>query len=136
VTHGNDEPEVQRIAVYEAFFHTINNPGLQRYYLAAKVTTIKAALALGKAYYQVEGPQCTDFTANQVKEQPEVIQPAPPSPQIVAAATATPSPNQLTMLMDMVKGLQGDMKQMQQEQADRRAPGPGDEPISTSHLTC
>jgi len=64
VAHGNDEPEVQRSAVYEAFFHTINNPGLQRYYLAAKVTTIEEALALGKAYYQVGGPQCADFTAN------------------------------------------------------------------------
>ena len=136
VAHGNDEPEAQRSAVYEAFFHTINNPGLQRYYLAAKVTTIEEALALGKAYYQVDGPQCADFTANQVEEQPEVIKPAPPNPQVVAAATATPSPDQMTMLMDMVKGLQADMKQMQQEQADRRAPRPRGEPIGTSHLTC
>jgi len=122
--------------VYGAFFHTINNPGLQRYYLAAKVTTIEEALALGKAYYQVDGPQGADFTANQVEEQPEVIKPDPPSPQIMAAAKATPSPDQLTMLMGMVKGLQADMKRMQQEQADRRVPRPRGEPISTSHLTC
>jgi len=54
VAHGNDDPEAQRGAVYEAFFHTVNNPRLQWYYLAAKVTTIKKALALGKAYYQIK----------------------------------------------------------------------------------
>jgi len=118
VAHSNDEPEAQRGAVYEAFFHTINNPGLQRYYLAAKVTTIEEALALGRAYYQVDGPQCADFTACQVEEQPEVIKPDQPNTQTVAATSATPSPDQLTMLMDMVKGLQADMKQMQGEQAD------------------
>ena len=51
VANGDDDPDERRGTVYEVFFHTINSPGLQQYYLAAKVTTIKEALILGNAYY-------------------------------------------------------------------------------------
>jgi len=80
VVHGNDDPEAQRSTPYEAFFHTVNNLELQRYYLAAKVTTTEKALTLGKAYYQIEGPPGGRFPANQVEEQPEVAKPNPPNP--------------------------------------------------------
>jgi len=42
------EDEKRRL-VYNAFFRTINNPGLQRYWLAVKVSTIEEALEMGKA---------------------------------------------------------------------------------------
>lgn len=51
MANGDDDPDERRGTVYEVFFHTINSPGLQQYYLAAKVTTIKEALILGNAYY-------------------------------------------------------------------------------------
>jgi len=31
VAHGDDNPKERRGTVYKAFFHTVNNPGLQRY---------------------------------------------------------------------------------------------------------
>jgi len=43
--------------VHNTFFQTINKAGLQRYWLTAKVSTIEQALEMGKAYYQVDGPQ-------------------------------------------------------------------------------
>jgi len=39
----------------QSVFRTINNAGLQRYYLAAKKNTIGEAVEMRKAYYQVEG---------------------------------------------------------------------------------
>lgn len=41
--------------MYKAFFLTINNLGLQRYWLAAKCHTIKKAVEIDKAYYQGDG---------------------------------------------------------------------------------
>jgi len=73
-----------------------------------------------------------DVTANRVEAQPEATKPGPPSPQ----ASTTASPNQLTMLMDMMKGLQAEIKKVQQEQADRRAPRSLGERIGYSHFTC
>jgi len=48
--------EEQRELVYEAFFRTMNNGGLQRYYLAAKISTIEKAMEMGQSYYQVDEP--------------------------------------------------------------------------------
>jgi len=42
--------------VYIAFFRSVNHPNLQRYWLAAIVSSIEEALEMGKAYFQVEEP--------------------------------------------------------------------------------
>jgi len=41
--------------VYNAFFRSVNDPDLQRYWLAAKVSSLEEALEIGKAYFQVKG---------------------------------------------------------------------------------
>jgi len=46
--------EKQRL-VYNAFFKSVNDSGLQRYWLAVKVRSLEEALEMGKSYYQVEG---------------------------------------------------------------------------------
>jgi len=47
-----------------------------------------------------------------------------PLPTLIMAAATTKSPEhtQLTMLMDMVKGLQATMTELKRNQVDRRAP--------------
>jgi len=62
--------ERKRLA-YNALFRSINNPGLQCYWLAAKVSSLKEALEMGKAYFQVDGPRVAEFTAHQVAEEDE-----------------------------------------------------------------
>jgi len=41
VAYSDSDPEERRSVVYEAFFHNINNAGLQRFYLAAKFITLE-----------------------------------------------------------------------------------------------
>jgi len=53
---------------YEAFFRTLNNAGLQRYFLVARVDSIEKAVEMGKGYYRMERPEGAAFTANQVEE--------------------------------------------------------------------
>jgi len=114
---GNDRKRL----VHNAFFRSVNHSDLQRYWLAAKVSSIKEALEMGKAYFQVEEPRQLSYTACQVvKEDEETTQ--IPNPQVAAAATKSPEQTQLTMLMDMVKGLQATVMKLQSSQADRRAP--------------
>lgn len=64
---------------YEAFFRTMNDASLQRYFLAAHVDSIEVAVEMSKAYYQMEAPQGADFTTNQVEDDGRgASQPAPP----------------------------------------------------------
>jgi len=98
------EEDKKRRLVYNALFQTVNNPGLQRYWLAAKVSSIEEALEMGKAYFQVDGPHGADFTTHQVAEEEEETTTLP-TLQVAAAATKSPEQTQLTMLMNMVKGL-------------------------------
>jgi len=60
----------------------------------------------------------------------------PAKPQVAAAATESSGQTQLTMLMDMVKGLQATVTDFQRGQASRRAPRVRDDPTRPSHLTC
>jgi len=113
----------------------VNHPDLQRYWLAAKVSSIEEALEMGKAYFQVEEPRRASYTARQVVKDDEETTP-PPTPQVAAAATKSPEQRQLTMLMDMVKGLQAMVTELQSNQADRQAPRSRDDPICPSLLTC
>jgi len=46
----------------------VSNARLQCYFLAVKVDSIELADKMGKAYYQVAGPQGPVLTANQVEE--------------------------------------------------------------------
>jgi len=46
-----------------AFFQSVNDPDLQRYWLAAKVSSLEEALEMGKAYFQVEGPRGASYRA-------------------------------------------------------------------------
>jgi len=125
-------PERQRL-VYNAFRKTINHPDLQRHWMAAKVSSLDVALEMGKAYLQVEELQEPRFATHQVVEE----ETTPPStPQVAAAATKPPEPTQLTMLMDMVKGLQATVTKLQRDQAGRRAPRVQDDPTRPSQLTC
>jgi len=45
----------------------------------------------------------------------------PAKPQVAADTTELPGPTQLTMLMDMVKGLQATVTELQRDQAGRQA---------------
>jgi len=128
---GNDRKRL----VYNAFFRSVNHPDLQRYWLAAKVSSIEEALEMGKAYFQVEEPRRPSYTVRQVVEEDEEITPLP-TPQVAATATKSPEQTQLTMLMDMVKGLQAMVAKLQSDQADRRAPRSRDDPVRPSLLTC
>jgi len=40
---------------------SVNDPNLQRCWLAAKVSNLAEALEMGKAYFQVEGPRGGKF---------------------------------------------------------------------------
>jgi len=102
-------PERQRL-VYNAFFKTINHPDLQCHWMAAKVSSLDVAPEMGKAYFQVEELQGPRFTARQVIEEETTV---PANPQVAAAATESSAPTQLTMLMDMVKGLQATVTELQ-----------------------
>jgi len=121
--------------VYNAFFRSVNHSDLQRYWLAAKVSSIEEALEMGKAYFQVEEPRRPSYTARQVVGEDEETTPLP-TPQVAAAATKAPEQTQLTMLMGMVKGLQATVTKLQHDQADRRTPRSRDNPIRPSPLTC
>jgi len=84
---------------------------------------------MGRSYYQVDNPHRADFTANQVEEAAKgtevaaVADPAPPSPQI-------------TMLLDMVKGLQLEVVRLQQQQAGSRRSDSRTRPNRPNQLTC
>jgi len=95
---GND----QKRLIYNAFFRSVNHPDLQRYWLAAKVSSIEEVLEMGKAYFQVEELWRASYTARQVVKDDEETTP-PLTPQVAAAATKSPKQTQLTMLMNMVK---------------------------------
>jgi len=113
--------------VYNAFFRSMNHPDLQHYWLSAKVSNLGEALEMGKAYFQVEGLQGASFTAGQVAEGIEKAA-TPPAPQVSAARTKSPEQTQLTVLMDMVKGLQATVTELQRDQADRRTFRSRDDP--------
>jgi len=91
---------------------------------------------MGKSYYQVEGLQEKGFTAHQVAEGNQEAA-TPVTPQ-VSAATTTQSPEkaQLAVLLDMVKGLQATVSELQRNQAGRRTPLARDEPTHPLQLTC
>jgi len=110
--------------VYNAFFWSVNHPDLQRYWLAAKVSSIEEALEMGKAYFQVEEPRRPSYTARQVVKGEEETT-SPPTPQVAAAATKSPEQTQLTMLMDMVKGLQATVTKLQETRRTGRLPDRG-----------
>jgi len=68
---------------------------------------------MGRSYYQVDNPHRADFTAGRVEEATE---------EATVAAVAEPAPpsSQITMLLDMVKGLQMEVMRLQQQQEGRR----------------
>jgi len=108
---------------FEVFFRTMNNLGFRRYLLASGVDTIEAALNKGRAFYRVDGPQRPDFTAQQLEADKRERSHMPsPVPQVVAATTASSTSTEFSMSLYMVKGIQADLKKMQQTQAGRRAP--------------
>jgi len=119
--------------VYNAFFWSVNHPDVQRYWLATKVSSIEEALEMGKAYFQVKESRRPSYTARQVVEEDEETTPLP-TPQVAAAATKSTKQTQLTMLMDMVKGLQATVTKLQSDQVDRRAPRSRDDPVCPSLL--
>jgi len=127
------EDEKRRL-VYNAFFRTINNSGLQRYWLAAKVSSIEMALKMGKAHFQVDEPHGADFAAHQVAEEEEKTTTL--STLQVAAATKSLEQTQFTMLMNMMKALWATVTELQRDQTDRQAPLPQDESVRPSQLTC
>jgi len=108
----------RRLLVYNAFFRTVNDPDLQWYWLAAKVSNIREALKMGKASFQMEGPRGASYTARQVVKDDEETTPLP-NPQAAAATTKSPEPTQLTLLISMVKGLQATVIEVQSNQVDR-----------------
>jgi len=77
----------------------------------------------------------TELYSRQVVEEDEETTP-PPTLQVAAAATKSSEQTQLTMLMDMVKGLQAMVTKLQRDQADRRTPRSRDDPARLSLLTC
>jgi len=113
----------------------VNHHDLQRYWLAAKVSSIEEALEMGKAYFQVEEPRRVSYTGRQVVKDDEETTP-PPTPQVAAAATKSPEQTQLTMVMNMVEGLQATVTELQSNQADRRASRSQDDLVRPSLLTC
>jgi len=52
--YNRTDPEERRDLICEAFFRTVNNGWLQRYYLAVKISTIEEAMDMGWVYYQVD----------------------------------------------------------------------------------
>jgi len=90
--------------VYEAFFSTVNDSGLQKYYLAAKISTIEEALEMGRSYHQVDNLYRADFTASRVEEATE---------EEAAAVEPAPLFSKITMLLDIVKGLQLEVVRLQ-----------------------
>jgi len=113
----------------------VNDPNLQRYWLAAKVSSLDEALEMGKAYFQVEGPRGASYTARQVVKGDEATTP-PPTPQVAATTIKSPGQTQFTMLMNMVKGLQATVTELQNNQADRRAPRSRNDPVCPPQPTC
>jgi len=120
--------------IYNAFFWSVNDPDL-RYWLAAKVRGLNEALEMGKAYFQVEGLQRASYHTCQVVQDKNETTPSP-TPQVSAATTKSPRQTQLTILMYMVKGLQATVTELQNNQAERRAPRLWDDPVRPSQLTC
>jgi len=53
--HANTVERLAQAAYSHAFFKSVNDSGLQRYWLAVKVRSLEEALEMGKSYYQVEG---------------------------------------------------------------------------------
>jgi len=121
--------------VYNAFFRSVNDSDLQRYWLATKVSSLEEALEMGKAYFYVEGPRGASYTARQVVKDDEETTP-PLNPQVAATTMKSPEQTQLTMLMNMVKGLQATVTELQNNQADRQTPRSRDDAIRPSRLTC
>jgi len=73
---------------------------------------------MSKAYHQVNEPNGPDFTVYQVAEEKEEATPLP-TLQVAAATTKSPEHTQLTVLMEMVKGLQVTVTKLQCDQANR-----------------
>lgn len=87
------------------------------------VDTIEAALHKGRAHYQADGPLGADITAQQLEADKQgAVSLVPLVRQRAAATTASLAPTKFSMSSDMVKGLQADLKRMQQTQAGRQAP--------------
>jgi len=121
--------------VYNASFRSINDPDLQGYWLAAKDSSLEEALEMGKAYFQVDGLREASFTTRQVVKDDEETTMLP-APKVSAATTKSSEQTQITVLMEMVKGLQATVIELQQSQADRRATRSRDDPVRPSQPTC
>jgi len=46
IAYSRTDPEERRDLIYEAFFRIVHNGRLQRYYLAAKISTIEEVLEM------------------------------------------------------------------------------------------
>jgi len=130
IVYSRTAREEKRELIYEAFFSTVNDSNLQKHYLATKITTIEKALAMGQSYYQVDNSHSADFTANQVEEAT--------GEEATIAAVADPAPpfSQITMLLDMVKGLQLEVVRVQQQQESKRRADVRTNPTRPNQPTC
>jgi len=131
IAYSRTALDERRELVYEAFFSTVNDSALQKHYLAAKISTIEEALAMGRSYYQVDNPHRADFSASQVEE-------AAREEEATVATVADPAPSssQITMLVDMVKGLQLEVARLQQQQGGRRTTEIRTNPTRSNQPTC
>jgi len=113
-----------------SFFSTVNKSGLQKHYLAAKISMIEEALEIGQSYYQVDNPHRADFTASRVKEAIEE------ETRVGAVAEPAPPSSQITMLLDMVKSLQMEVVRLQQQQGSKRIANVRTNPTRLNQSTC
>lgn len=60
----------------------------------------------------------------------------PPAPQVSVTTTKSPEQTQLTVLMDMVKGLQATVTELQRDQADKQTFRSRDDPVRPLQPTC
>jgi len=66
VAHGNDNHGSEETQYTRPSFTSLTTLGYNGTTWLSNSLPSKKALVLGKAYYQIEGPQGTDFAANQV----------------------------------------------------------------------
>jgi len=136
VAYGNVDLESRQAITFDIFLQSLNNLSLQRYLLAAGVDTIEAALARGKAYYQIGGSQDCDSSARRVESDwGEAAEDTRPRPQVAAAATTPPTPPELSMVLEVVDKLQEEIATLRRAQTtDRPDRSYGSQPNKDAQL--
>jgi len=120
VAYGDLPAESRRSLALEAFLQSVNNIGLKRHLLVAKIDMMERALWLGNAYFQADSTCRPGVNAQQV----EADDGLPPSSAAAVVHIATAAAEEIGLTTSLVRELLAKIRHLRQQPAAERPASP------------